>query len=32
MFFSNHYGAFIKMDHILSHKTNPTEFKTIEII
>ena len=31
-FFSNAYGTFSRIDHILGHKTNLNKFKTTEII
>ena len=31
-FFSNAYGTFSKMDHMIGHKTSLNKFKKIEII
>ena len=31
-FFSNAHGTFIRIDHIVGHKSSPGEFKKIEIV
>ena len=31
-FFSNAHGAFSRIDNILGHKSNPSQFKKIEIV